>query len=165
MKEQDIRRIIGEVCEALDARRARLGPLAIGAAMAMACGGSVQPKYMADTSTSTIQSDAEADTGLADAAADAPAMHYAAQFEAASDTLYMMEMAYWVPMDTATDTADTSYWAPDIAPSYTDVFTPPIDSASDGDATDGDGDAPIDTGAVMRYAVLTNSQTSQNEGG
>ena len=148
MKEQDIRRILSDVCGSLDARRAQLGPLAAGVTMAMLlnCCSPAVCSYGSpgsDTATTNLS-----DTGP-DVTSDTPAMHYAAPFDSAvSETITAPPVdAYGVPFDAL----------------------PPFDSgaadSADGDATDGDGDVPVDTGAAMRYAVLFDSQTAPNQGG
>jgi hypothetical protein len=109
MKEQDIRRILNEVCETLDRHRAKAGPLAIGAAMAMALVTACSAKYMGsmpeDTGGQVLEdaavryaadfaivdssvseaadtADGDATDGEADAAIDAgPQMDYAVIFD------------------------------------------------------------------------------------
>jgi hypothetical protein len=143
MKEQDIRRILNEVCDSLDRHRAKLGPMAAGVTMAVLlnCCSPAVSEYGAAMPE---------DTG-SDVTADTPAMHYAAPFDSSD-----------VDSETLAAPPVDAYGA------LFDVLLPADSSAqdtSDGDATDGDGDAPVDAGAVMRYAVIDDSQPTQNQGG
>jgi hypothetical protein len=67
MKEQDIRRIIGEVCDALDRYHAKFGPLAIGVATAMALGCSAGSPAYRGQFTESPNTDSDAAIIVADA--------------------------------------------------------------------------------------------------
>jgi hypothetical protein len=63
MREQDIRRIVKDVCEALD-RRAKAAPIAVGVALAMGtgCAGTVTTVQADATATETTRTSSETST-------------------------------------------------------------------------------------------------------
>jgi hypothetical protein len=64
MREQDIRRILKDVCEALDRQRAKAAPIAVGVALAMGagCGGEAIIVQVDATASETSQTSSEAST-------------------------------------------------------------------------------------------------------
>jgi hypothetical protein len=102
MREQDIRRILKDVCDNLDRHAAKAGSVAVGVAFAFSLGCSSsqqQAMYMAQFDGATDSSETEADATTSDAGTDSTA-----QADSAMDS---PSMKYMVPFPDADAGVDT----------------------------------------------------------
>jgi hypothetical protein len=147
MREQDIRRILQDVCDTLDRKAAKAGVVAVSVAMSVALGCSGNATFVvSDATTTTTTTTSDAGT------TDSPPTTDSGAIDTTPGMAYMAQFTDSAPVATDSqriiDDPEVSYAAPDT------------EIAETVDATDGDAAADsapdalkIDVGPIMSYMV------------